>query len=286
MKRKKIINFLSVFVLGLILVVCMGIGLPCVAGADNGSAETGERQAVTQDELFASLLDKADKGDSQAMLAVGALYEQGVGIPRNLTKALEWYEKAGKAGEAEGFFRTGLCYEVGMGTGIDMARAVEQFERAVSMGSSRAQHKLAALYFFGRGVTKDEAKGLSLLQQAAEAGNGAAANELAGICLGGLFGVAKDPVKAREWLERSAEAGNHEGIKNLAVLLKDGLGQEPAPAEALRWYLVLQKAGDRDPALETVIAELRGKVSAAQIQNADRVAEKWLADRKSHEEKV
>jgi TPR repeat protein len=284
MKHKKKGNFLTVFALGLFLAVCMGIGLSGVAAADNGSAETGERQAVAPVDLFASMLDKAEKGDSQAMLAVGALLEQGTGIPRNLTRALEWYEKAGKAGEAEGVFRAGLCYEVGMGTGIDMARAVENFERAVSMGSSRALHKLAALHFFGRGVPRDEARGLALLQQAAEAGNGAAANELAGICLGGLFGVAKDTAKAREWLERSADAGNHEGIKNLAVLLKDGLGQEPAPAEALRWYLVLQKAGDRDPALEKVISELRGKVSASQAQNADRDAEKWIADRRSRAE--
>jgi TPR repeat protein len=167
-----------------------------------------------------------------------------------------------------------------------MARAVSYLERAVSMGSSRAMHKLAALNFFGRGLPKDEAKGFVLLQQAAEAGNGVAANELAGIFLGGLFGVAKDPVKARVWFQNSAEAGNLEGIKNLSVLLKDGLGQPPDPSEALRWYLVLQKAGAKDPTLEAVIVELRVKVSVTEAKNADRDAEKWIADRKGREEKI
>jgi TPR repeat protein len=117
MSCKKMINFLKIIVLIVLTTASLGTVLPVSAAADDAQADTGEKQAVSPAELFSSLLARAEKGNSRAMLAVGAMCEQGIGIPKNLSNALEWYEKAGKAGEGEGFFRAGLCYEVGMGTG-------------------------------------------------------------------------------------------------------------------------------------------------------------------------
>jgi TPR repeat protein len=224
------------------------------------------------------MLVNAEQGQPQAMLNVGILYEQGLGVRLNFSNALSWYEKAALAGEKEGWTRLGLCYETGMGATADMARAVTCFEKAAELGSGPARHKLASLYFLGRGVARDEAKGFALLTQAAETGDGAAANELAVVYLKGLFGRKEDAVKAREWFTKSAEAGNLEGIKNLAVLLNDGVGQKPDPAGALLWYLVAQKGGLRAPDLEEVIGGLKKSLKPAQVEKAEADAGKWLTE--------
>jgi TPR repeat protein len=248
--------------------------------ATNGTARgklDEQAREITPEALFASMLINAEKGQPQAMLTVGALYEQGIGVPRNFTRALEWYEKAAFAGDKEGYFRMGNCHEIGMGTVADMAKAIAAFETAAGMGSASARHKMASLYLAGRGVPRDEAKGFTLLVSAAEAGNGAAANELAVVHLKGLLGQKEDPAKAREWFMKSADSGNLEGIKNLAVMLKDGIGQKPDPAGALRWYLIARKGGLQAKDLDSVISELKKPLSAAQVKKAEEDADKWMA---------
>jgi TPR repeat protein len=243
------------------------------------NAESGEEpRMISPENLFAALLVNAEKGQPQAMLNVGLFYEQGLGVQRNFTKALEWYEKAALAGEKEGWTRLGLCYETGMGITVDMARAVSCYEKAAALGSGPAQRKLASLYLQGRGLAKDEAKGFALLTQAANTGDGAAANELAVVHLNGLFGQKQDPAKAREWFMKSANVGNLEGVKNLAVILKDGIGQKADPSGALRWYLIAQKGGLQAPDLATVIADLKKSLQPAQVKKAETDADKWLTD--------
>jgi hypothetical protein len=82
---------------------------------------------------------------------------------------------------------------------------------------------------------------------------------------------------------KSAEGGNLEGIKNLAVLLKDGIGQKADPAEAMRWYLTLQKSGVKDQGLEEVIADLRKSLTEAQLKKAEAAAAQWLEAREKRE---
>ena len=118
-----------------------------------------QTETVTPGDLFANMLMRAENGQPQAMLNVGLLYEQGLGVPRNFTQALEWYTKAALAGEKEGWMRTGACYEIGVGAMADMDKAVSHYDKAAQMGSLQAQQKLASLYLLGRGVPKDEAKG-------------------------------------------------------------------------------------------------------------------------------
>jgi TPR repeat protein len=254
----------------------------------SGSPASGDEGVeVTPEALFAVMQVNAEKGEAPAMVNVGTMYERGIGVPRDFTKALDWYEKAAKAGAPDGYLRLGLCYEVGMGAATDMGKAVENISKAAELGSSEGKYKLASLYLQGRGVAKDEKKGISLLEESAASGNSFAANDLAGILINGLYGQKTNPPKAKEWLLKSAEAGNFEGIKNYAVMLKDGLsGDKPDPAEALKWYLVLEKAGAKGEELVNILAELKKVVPAPQAQKAENEATSWLeAKRKAMEPK-
>ena len=236
-----------------------------------------QTRSVTPEALYAGLLVSAEKGDVQAMLALGSLYEQGIGTARNFTSALRVYEKAAFAGSADGYFRQGICYEIGMGAAADMSKAVANYKKAAEMGLPQAQHKMASLYFTGRGLPREEKQGFALLTQAAEAGDPQAANELAYVYLKGLFGQKENFVAAREWFGKSAAKGHMEAMKNLAVMLRDGIGGKADPEAALRWYLIAQKGGLQAGDFQKTIDDVKSKLKPAQVKKAEQEADAWLA---------
>jgi TPR repeat protein len=247
------------------------------ATAAPDAPKTGGQRIISAEALFASMLVNAENGQPQAMISVGSLYEQGLGVPRNFTKALEWYTRAADAGEKEAYMRLGVCREIGMGATADMGKAVAAYEKSASLGYAPARHKMADLYLNGRGVPKDVDKGFDFLIKAAEAGESAAMNDLGQILRAGLYGRKADPEKARSWLAKAAETGHAQAILTLAAMLKDGVGGKVDPELALRWYLVARKAGINADGLAAVVNELQGKLSAKQAQDADKAADAWIA---------
>jgi TPR repeat protein len=253
-----------------VLAALIGRPSPCPAAEEAKTPQSPEA-------LFTAVLAEAENGRPRAMLDAGALYEQGLGVPRNFTRALEWYAKAAYAGETEGWLRLGFCFEVGMGTASDMDKAVAYYEQAARAGSPAGDYKLASFYLLGRGVVKDEARGFALLKKAADAGEGGACNELAAVYLSGLFGQPKDAAAAHAWFLRSAENGNLAAMKNLAVLYRDGAAGRADPAEALRWYLSAGKCGLRLRDLNAAVDALKQRCTPAQIKRAEAESDAWAA---------
>jgi TPR repeat protein len=236
-----------------------------------------EGQKISPEALFALMLMNAEKGQSQAMLNLGRLYEEGVGVPRNFTKALEWYQTAADAGEKEAHMRLGLCYEIGMGAAADIGRAIKNFEKAAELGFAPARHKLAGLYLQGRGLPKDENKGFALLTQAADAGEAAALFDLGVILRDGLFGRKAEPEKSRARFLKAAEAGHAGAVLAYAAMCREGAGGKADPEGALAWLLALRNAGAQGSGLDEAITELRGKLTPQQAANAEKGAGRRLA---------
>ena len=62
-----------------------------------------------------SIRIKAEKGDINAMFHYGVCFEQGWGVDKDLSKALEWYQKAADQGNNHSLFNLGVFYERGKG---------------------------------------------------------------------------------------------------------------------------------------------------------------------------
>jgi len=77
----------------------------------------------------------AERGNPEAQLGLGSLYEEGIGMPRNYEQAINWYSKAAKQGFAQ------------------------------------AQVRLARMYYFGRHVRQDNFLAYIWLTLAAEQGD-------------------------------------------------------------------------------------------------------------------
>jgi TPR repeat protein len=130
----------------------------------------------------------AEGGDVRSQFMMGTIYEQGLGVPKDLAAAAGWYRRAAEAGNAS------------------------------------AQYNLGIFYQFGKGVPKDPAEAARLLRLAAEQGHGRAQNNLSTFYFTGV-GVARDPVEAWKWLTLSAEdlkgRGRQIALDNRAVIERE-----------------------------------------------------------------
>lgn len=97
-------------------------------------------RARNYEAAVALIMPLAERGDPYAQFTLGAMYDNGVGVPRNFTVALSWYKRAGIQGLADGQYMVGRFYGGGRGVKQDPARALYWFELAASGG-----HPLAPL---------------------------------------------------------------------------------------------------------------------------------------------
>jgi len=72
----------------------------------------------------------ADEGDSVCMIMLAGHYEQGDGVPKDINKAIELYEKAAKNGYAFGFECIGLMYFRGRDVPKDYGKAWQYIRKA------------------------------------------------------------------------------------------------------------------------------------------------------------
>lgn len=211
--------------------------------------------------------------------AIGTFYENGVGLAPNYTEALKWYKKAADAGLVEAMYRIGSCYEIGIGTPVNPKEAIAFYQKAANNKSGSAAYKLASIYMSGSLVPIDQAKAVEYMHTAVANGHSDAANELGVIYLQGLLGQPADTAKASQMFLQSAEMGNAEAMKNLAVMYRNGIGRDPDPARALRWYLLAQKAGFQPDNIGQIISELRRELKPEEVSKAAEEAEQWLKAR-------
>ena len=101
----------------------------------------------------------------------GWRYEQGDGVPKDLGKAAELYQKAADQGYASAQYNLGLLYERGRGVSEDLGKAAELYQKAADQGYASAQYNLGLLYERGLGVSEDLEKARELYQKAANQGS-------------------------------------------------------------------------------------------------------------------
>lgn len=232
-------------------------------------------------------------GNAAAQTLVAEIYSRGLGVPRDVAKAVEWYEKAAAQKVPEAIFQLAMilldggeqfgdpdrAYEL-MREAADagnrmaqfnyaqmvierepsrMARAVEYYERAAKQGLADAQYAMAQVYEFGVGGRKpDPAEARRWLEEAAQQNFETAQIELATKLIEGVGGE-RDLEAGFGWMMRAASAGNPAAQNRLAKLYRGGLGVEPDSIEAAAWYLRARRAGLVDDVMEDHLAGLTDK---------------------------
>jgi TPR repeat protein len=205
-----------------------------------GGQSSGLTPASPPSDILAAerqtLRTQAAQGDADAQYTLGTLYEFGIGVPQDYTKAREWYEKAAAQGYAIAQKQLGTLFEFDSGVPQDYAKARQWYKQAAAQGLTEAQYRLGVLYHLGRGVKEDHAKARIWYEKAAAQGHTPAMSFLGSIYKQGRYGVPQDYTKAREWFEKGAAYGDPGAQIELGALYFNGEGVPQDDTIGRQWY--------------------------------------------------
>lgn len=186
---------------------------------------------------------EAAKGSTDAMCYLGKMYEKGYGCRKNMSQALEWYEKASGAGNSEAERNVKrLQASTAKPEPKPEPKANEKiskpfFKKLTEPETMSARPAVtapnnafaAAMRAYREHTDAGYRVAASSFQQAAEAGSINACYYLGQIYEKGL-GCEKDRSKALEWYERAADAGNMSAKELRDVLKKESEPIQTSPS--------------------------------------------------------
>ena len=161
------------------------------------------------------LTQAAEKKSTEAYHLLAYCYHYGLGTVQNIPKAIEWYEKAEKAGISASTNNLGIIYRDGSGVPINYEKAYNYFAKAHNKGNNFGTVNLGDCYKYGRYVSKNINRAVELYTEAANKGMAYAQRTLGNLYYNG-DGVAVNYQKAFEYYKKAADQGDNDSIYNLA----------------------------------------------------------------------
>ena len=258
----------------------------------------------------------AAQGNPVSQYILASMYFAGKGVAQDYKEAARWVLAAAKLGLADAQFEIGRTLREGRGVPHDMDAANKWFRLAAAQGHVRAKKIVAALgpkpkdaagtrnryslidtlrnnaasgsltsqislgyrYQDGRGVRKDLSKAAKWFRMAAEQGN-AEAQYRYGLLIKTGDGVRQNHGAAAKWFRLAAEQGVVGAQVNLALNYFTGKGVAKDPVVAYKWISVAGGLGfERLQESRILIAP---DLSGAQIVEAEKLANAWLARHKN-----
>lgn len=109
---------------------------------DDGNTAFNKKDYTTAMKLWRSL---AEKGNADAQINLGVLYNQGLGVKKDHKQAMVWFRKAAKQGNDVAQYYIGIRYQKGEGVKQDDAIAANWYIKAVNSGNPNALKPLQLL---------------------------------------------------------------------------------------------------------------------------------------------
>ncbi|EJK48881.1 hypothetical protein THAOC_32285 [Thalassiosira oceanica] len=101
---------------------------------------------MTYSQALAMIRKRIDAGDPVAILFLGNKYRFGeYGLEKNMTSAVELYERAAELGVKEAHFSLGVLYDEGADVEKDTAKAIKHYEAAAMGGHVYARYNLSII---------------------------------------------------------------------------------------------------------------------------------------------
>ncbi len=117
-----------------------------------------------------NLISMAQSGDAESQYKLGLNYIYGTDVPKDASKAAEWFSKAADQGYLPARRELGILLASGEGIQQDFDRALQYLSEAADQLDPSALYHLGIMYEHGIGVPKDMQKAVRMLAYAAEMG--------------------------------------------------------------------------------------------------------------------
>jgi enhanced entry protein EnhC len=196
-----------------------------------------DQDKVRQAQAFHVAELQANLGDDQAALLLGLLYDRGIGVAADPSKAMYWYQQSGQNPISQ--FILGTYTTEGKNVAANIDRGLELLKKSAEGKFSYAHFNLAVL------EQQSNQEFLTNLITAYQLGN-----SHAGIVLADYYLAASDSVEninqAKEIYLGLAAKGDQYAQLKLGFMMEKGLGAEPNYISAERWYMAAADQGNAD----------------------------------------
>jgi len=189
-------------------------------------AQAEEGAETYHNNYVATMMKEAEQGNAEAQTFLGIMYQQGIGLAKDVTKAAKWYREAADQEDSKAASMLGIMYADGLGVPQDEEEALTWFRKGAISGLQK--FSMQPILFAG---------GYEGAINAAESGN-----ELAKTIVGKMYltgsGVTQSDDEAVRWLTEGTKGFAAAGAQEaLGTLYEEGRGGLPKDkAEAIRLY--------------------------------------------------
>ncbi|MBF0181606.1 MAG: SEL1-like repeat protein [Magnetococcales bacterium] len=251
----------------------------------------------------------AERGDSNAQLMLGTMFQQGRGVAKDDQLAMYWFRKAAEQGNVDAQFNLGELYSNHYASGNDTEsrswynrlinfassivgiqddkNSIYWYRKAAKQGHAISQYKLASVIADGIGTQQDDKEAVFWFRKSAEQGD-----PNAQFMLGTMFqqgrGVPKDDQQAASWFRKSAEQKNAFAQLKLGIMYGTGSGVPTDPQESLYWLKQSVENGNQDAIVWYRKAREQESVRKAQLQQTEenkRMQQKRIEENNSIQQK-
>lgn len=125
------------------------------------------------EEMFSLMYKAAELGKTSAYAYLAAMYNEGLGVQKDLVKSAEWMHRAAMTGVVDAMVQLSIKYNIGEGVEQDIKKAKFWCRTAIEHDASCAEaHSSLAVYLLTHEPTDaQKAEAESLMQRAAELGD-------------------------------------------------------------------------------------------------------------------
>lgn len=191
------------------------------------------------------LLNAANQFDTGAMMELGRLNEQGIGLEVNMAEAFTWYLRAAVQGDPSAMYKVGECFQLGRGRSLSHEQAAVWWRMGAYRNQPDCLNALAMVFKDGFGIVPED-RGLSF-----------------------------------ELARKSAEAGSREAECNLALCYFEGIGTAKDEAKGLE--ILVAAVGRGNPRAKPLLARYKSQVDAAKLGPLGALLQASLAEIDLHE---
>jgi uncharacterized protein len=179
-----------------------------------------------------------------------------------------------RGGNAEAAYHLGMLYNNGVGVSQDNSRALEFFRAAAERGDPLAAYKVGCYYAGQFGViTPDEGEALRYKLIAAEAGY-----MLAQLDVAIIHYQRAAYAEAVRWFEAAVHQGDSQSLYNLSVMYREGQGISPSRARTYAFFRLahLASRGSISPGAQQQLDELSRDMSNSERAEAEQIGTTWV----------
>jgi len=215
----------------------------------------------------------ANGNHAEALFNLGVYYVTGLAGETNLTKAIECFKRSAEQNHPDALFNLAVHYTKGIGVDVDLEKASEYTKKASDLGQPEAEYNLAVMYATGTGVAKDQEAAAQHFLNVAEQGFPSAQANIGVYYLEGI-GIKQDVKEAEKWLIKAAEQGNVSAQFNLGVFYAKGRNGKTNLVEAFKWSALAAEQGDEVAASNRDL--LVSDMTPKQIADATRATSEFV----------